>query len=581
MQSKKQGALHGALILLVSAALVKCIGAFFKIPLSRLIGGTGMGYYMSAYEIYAPIYTIAMAGLPAAISKIVSANVSKRRYNDVQSCLRAAKTAFLITGLAGFMLILTTAYPFASYIAKDSGILPSILVIAPSMLFCCITACYRGYYEGLRNMYPTAISQVIEAVGKLLFGYLGASVVLRIGMQSYTNTGKVFGIDMPTENAAFETLLPYAAAAAIGGVTLGTFISTIYMAIRHRFSHPFTKQQLQTAPKAFSDAKNMKTLCLFALPVVLGALAQNVSGLIDLITVQNSLNQAVLTSPQTVSAGFGGVLQDFDSNRLPTFLYGCYKGYAYSFYNLLPSVTSVIGVSVLPNLTAAWCENDRQAVKLNIESVLRVTSVLVMPVGFVLSVLSKPTLQLLFSGQTAEIEVSAKLLVWLSIAGILSAICVPLTSMLQAIDKQTVPVRNLLIGIAVKFVMNWMLVKNPSVNIMGAAYSTLACYAVVLLLDFICLCRYSGVFVNALSVLVKPAVSAAAAAIGAKLLYNWCLAGYFGFKIFTSFLISGIFSVILYMIVLFCLKTITKNDLILLPKGEKVIKVLEKLHLLG
>ena len=156
---------YGAIILLCSTALVKIIGAIFKIPLSRLIGDLGFGYFDSAYQLFTPIYSLSMAGLPIAISRVVAEQMQKAKYRDVRKSLKVTKRIFMVTGLGGFLLMLALIYPFVHFTDATGKTVYSLFAIAPSLFFCCIMSAYRGYYEGLRNMYPTAVSDVIEALG--------------------------------------------------------------------------------------------------------------------------------------------------------------------------------------------------------------------------------------------------------------------------------------------------------------------------------------------------------------------------------------------------------------------------------
>ena len=150
---KHQSFEYGAAILVVATMLVKVIGAVFKIPLSSLIGTLGFGYFSSAYDLFLPIYSLAMAGLPIAISRMVAENVAQKKFNDVRQTLRISRIAFLVTGAAGFVIMAVATFVFFK-ITGDGRTLPSILVIAPSILFCCVMSVYRGYYEGMRNMTP-------------------------------------------------------------------------------------------------------------------------------------------------------------------------------------------------------------------------------------------------------------------------------------------------------------------------------------------------------------------------------------------------------------------------------------------
>ena len=584
--------LNGALILMVSTVIVKIIGAIFKIPLGNLIGMTGMGYYSAAYDIYTPIYTIAMAGLPIAVSKLVAEAVAQERFRDARSLLRVAKKTFFVTGLLGFMIIALVAYPFTHYVTGVPDSMYSMLVVAPSMLFCCVMSCYRGYYEGVRNMNPTAVSQVIEAAGKLIFGLVIAFIIIKIGINDYQSTGTVFGkvindagktvsntfLGEVQENV-FNATLPYAAAGAIGGVTLGTVIGAAFLVLRDKiYSDGITAEELERSAPAMPDRKNLKRLIFFALPVVLGALAQNLASLIDLATVQNQLSGAIEKDSAALIASHGAALLSVPLEDINSNLYGCYKGGAYSFYNLIPTITSMIGISALPNVATAWAQNDKKMVKFNIEAVLRIVAIIAIPVGLGISVLSTPILQI-FYPENEQVSIMAKLLFRLAIAGVLAGIAMPVTSMLQAIGKQKIPVRNVLIGVATKVTLNAILVGIPEINIVGAAYSTLACYTVIVTLNLTSLMRHSGVMPNLWGTLGKPAIAGVLCMITAGATST--LFGNLGLSLVVSTAISVILGGIVYIFVLFALKTLTKGDIKLLPKGEKIAKVLEKFKLLG
>ena len=186
-ERKNQSLLSGALILVVATIIVKIISAIYKIPVTNFIGGTGMGYYTTAYKIYLPIWSISMAGLPVAVSKLISENMALGKYNNVKSIFKVSLKAFLVTGTAGTLLLAAIAYPYCKYVAKAPEALPVILCIAPAILVCCIMSAYRGYYEGFLNMRPTAVSQTIEALFKMVFGLAFAKYSMAYLYISYIN----------------------------------------------------------------------------------------------------------------------------------------------------------------------------------------------------------------------------------------------------------------------------------------------------------------------------------------------------------------------------------------------------------
>ena len=566
-QSKKntrQNFLHGAAILVGATAIVKVIGAIFKIPLGNLIGETGMGYFQTAYDLYLPIYSLAMAGLPVAVSKMVAESVAQNRYRDARSLLRIARYSFLTTGLIGFFVMMAITYPYIALTNNSIRTLPGLLAIAPSILFCCMMSAYRGYYEGLRNMTPTAVSQVIEAIGKLFLGLGLAFVVQKLG----------WGVE-------------YQAAAAILGITVGTLFGAVYLSLRYRISSDgITQEDLLGSPQEKRSSELLRGLIRIAIPVVLGSLVVNIASLVDVTTVQFRLSQVVENDLDTLKEMYPqmyqALLRDSASEadaiaNIPTYLYGCYKGFAYSIYNLVPTITSVLGVSALPALASAWAARRRDEVRINMESVLRITALLSFPCGIGMAVLSEPILGLLYPSKPIGASISAPILVVLGVAAVFAGLAMPLTNMLQGIGKQNLPLRNIAVGAVLKIICNYILVGIPSVNVHGAPVGTAVCYGYIFFMNLYYLIKYTKIRPSFWKTLLKPLIAAVIS----------CACGYAAFHVlFEKLLISSRISVILaivftafvYLLCVIFLKILTKEDVLMLPKGQKIGKVLEKRH---
>ncbi len=559
---KQQSFLYATLILGVSTFMVKIMGALFRIPLQRLIGTAGMGYFSTAYDIFVPIYSLAMAGLPIAVSRIVAQFVAEKRYQDTKKALKVVKKAFLVTGLVGFFAMFGLAYVVVA-VAKNPNALPATLVIAPSILFCCLMSAYRGYYEGLRNMFPTAISSIIEAGGKLFLGFGFAFAVMKW---------------MPGDP---DTVVSYAAAAAMLGITLGTMFGTVYLFFRHKTKGDgITTEQLQLAQNETTEKAILKALIVFAIPVAIGSLVNNVASLIDVVMVQRQLHTAVTNAPDVFRQMYGKYLLNIDGAALtdaeiPNFLYGCYKGQAYTIFHLVPTITSVVGISALPVLTMAWTEGDKTAIKANIESMLKVVTLIAFPAGIGITALAPQIVALLYDSHDAEI--AASILRILGIAACFAGLTTALTNMLQAIGRPGVPVRNIAVGAVIKILVNFALVGLPQINIIGASIGTLLCYAYIAIADLICLIHYAGVRLSLSVTIIKPLVAALICG-GVAYGLNALLSSLFSSSLVT--VLSLGLAVITYLVAMALLQCITREDVISLPKGEKLAKIFQKLHII-
>lgn len=563
---KGQSFLYATLILGISTALVKVMGALFRIPLNRLIGTIGMGYFSTAYDIFIPIYSLAMAGLPIAVSRIVAQFIAEKRYGDAKKALSVVQKAFLVTGLVGFVAMFGLAY-FIVIVAKNPNALPATLIIAPSVLFCCVMSAYRGYYEGLRNMYPTAVSSVIEAGGKLFLGYGFAWAVMRF---------------MPGDS---QTVLSYAAAGAMLGITVGTMLGTLYLFIRHkRTGDGITAEQLSLAQPDTPNKTILKTLILFAIPVAIGSLVNNVASLIDVVMVQRQLHNAIEVAPDLFRQQYGQYLYDIDGNVLPisevpNFLYGSYKGQAYTIFHLVPTISSVIGISALPVLTMAWTEQDKPAIKANLESMLKVISMIAFPAGIGMAVLAPQITRFLYG--TADSVIAADQLRILGIAACFAGLTTPLTNLLQAINRPKVPVINIAVGAVIKIVVNYILVGMPEINILGASIGTLACYGYIAIADIFCLIKYSRVVPSIFVTFLKPLLAALICG-GAASASVW-LFGKISFLAGHDSLVTigalGV-AVLAYLVAIAVLKCFNREDVLSLPKGEKLARIFLKLHII-
>lgn len=565
MRNKKQSFLEGAMILVIATGLVKVIGALFKIPLGVVLDTVAYGYYQNAYDLYLPIYSLAMAGLPIAVSRMVADSVARNRYRDARQVFRIARRAFLISGVAGFVIMLAAAYPYVWSIGGKVEVIPSILAVAPSILCCCIMSTYRGYYEGLRNMTPTAVSQVIEALGKLVLGLGFVIIAQKVGLSA-----------------------PYQAAGAVLGVTIGTLLGAIYLKIRHRVTGDgITRENLMLSPAPMPAGRVLRMLAVIAIPVVFGSMANQIASLIDSVTVQNRLAYIV----EQTGMGMGNIYpdmipelsQDYATeaeilSHIPTYLYACYKGYAFTIFNLVPTITSVIGVSALPALTTAWASRSRRAVRLSVESVLRITSIVAFPCGLGMSVLSSEILNLLFHNKPVGAAIAAPNLFIMGFAAIFAGLCMPITNMLQAIGRQKIPVRNLIVGAVLKIVINFFLVGIPTVNIHGASVGTLVCYIYMFVMNFYALCKYTKLIPNLLRTFLKPLLSGLFCAAAA-----WAASGLLSGRLPDTVvtILSIVIAGIIYLISLVLLRVLTKDDILMLPKGKKIAKTLEKLHWIG
>jgi len=583
--------LGGAMVLTVSIALVKVIGLLYKLPLTNVIGPVGMGYFASAHEIYLPIFAIAITGLPIAVSRMVSERCSLGLYNDVRAIHRAAKRLFLLMGTSGALLILALAYPYARHFSAGGVLsLPAIIVLAPTLFFVCAMAAYRGYYEGLRNMVPTAASNVIEALSKLVVGLALAFLVMRAGQREFAAYGTVFGQAMESEQAANSFLFPWAAAAAILGITLGSVLGLVYLWVRYRLrGDGITRDQLLLAPPPQKSRKLLREMVVMAVPMVISASILNLTNFIDAIIVQRLLINMTEVYPEVIMGIYGAAFEACNvvAEDQPNYIWGIYS-IAMTFRTLIPTVVASLGISSLPVIAAAWAQRKRDTIQRTINTVLRMAMIVALPAGFGMAVLSYEVMKLFFGHSNPGLyEHAAPILMVFGVFTALMAVSTPIVAILQGIGRTDIPVKSLLAGMVVKIGMNYWLVSNPNINIMGAAIATVLFFAVIVSINFIMLLRITKTKVRVNSVFVKPlfcAVLCAAAAwlvnsLGARFLPEIFGAG--RMALLVQIAAATGFAVVIYGISMLLTRAVGKDDLEILPGGKKIGKVLAKFRLLG
>jgi len=408
-------------------------------------------------------------------------------------------------------------------------------------------------------MFPTAISSLIEAICKLVLGYGFAWIV----MNFYKG----------------ENVGAYSAAAAILGITVGTGIAALYVFIRHKtIGDSIDDIMYKNAPNGIDTKEVLKALITISIPVVLGSLATQISGLIDVTMVQYQLNSDVAENLGYFKEQYGYYLnaENVADGKIHTFLYSTYRNYAYTFFNLVPTITAAVGVSALPVLTMSWTNGDKSGVKTNLESMLKVITLIAFPAGLGLVALGPDIVGMFYSSKS--VEVAAPLIRILGVAACFAGMTTPMTNLLQAIGKANVPVKNIAVGAVIKVVVNFILVGIPSINILGAPIGTLCCYAYIAIADLFCIVKYSRVVPSLFVTIIKPLAAAGICALAA-----------YATNMGLAIILSGsrlavigalMVAMVVYVIAVSIFKCITKEDVLSLPKGEKLAKLCAKLHII-
>ena len=567
---------QSAAMLVAGTLTVKAVSMLFKIPVSNLLGATGYACFSGAYELFNLLAVIALAGFPVAISKLVAENCALGRYRDNRKIFSLGKKFFLATGLVWMTAMILGAKRFAAMIPNPGAEL-SIICLAPCVLTCCMMSAYRGYYQGMQNMYPTCVSQIIEAVTKLIFGLGFCRLTLFLTSREYQRRGTVLGKVFAAKEQASSAMAQLASAGAVFGVTLSTAAGLIYLVRTWKTQGDgITDRQLMYAPKPQPSAALLRKIMAVGIPVCLGSLAVDLSGVIDLMTVTGGLAHLMETSPQALLELYQGKIPQIEilNQSVHNYLYGAYSGKAMVIANLIPALTAGIAVSALPAVAESFAKGNRDNTADSIELVLRLTAAVCIPAGMGVSALAEESC-VLFFGDGQEISLAVPLLKICGIAAVFVALTASLTSLLQAVGMVMLPVKLLLIGSGIKWVMNYFLVEIPQINMKAAALSSLVCYFFITVMSIAALKRQVG-NLRLFSSFAVPSLAGGMCAFCARQVQD-VLPAQSRFGV----LISVFVGVVVYLMGLLVMGGIRKEEIMILPGGEKMAKILEKYQFLG
>lgn len=503
---------QNTVILFISMIISKIVGALFKIPLTNIIGGIGMGYYSTAYSLYTPIFAVTAAAVPTVIVKVTAQCAAVREYAGIKKTLKTALITFGLIGFAGTVIILMLAFPFAKYVAQSPESALSIIMISPSVILCCISSVFKGYYEGLCNMAPTAFSQVAESVSRAVFGLTASLLAVKYGMDCYSAGGVVYGIAVQSEEEALHAIFPYAAAGAVAAVTLSELTAAVCLIIRYKFGKKdFIYVGTEKTESFRHIAKNLIKECI---PIALGAVAVNLSSFIDLITIPRCISYTVSANSGYFTAVFGDIIHSQGGVlKLSNFIYGSYTGVAGTMFMLIPAFTGMLGRSALPELAMAWSVKNKRLFNRKLSVVLRSNFIIGFPLYLGMAALSQEILTLLYSNRPDEAAISALPLFILSIGGVFLTLSATFFSVFQIIGRPDLPVKLMLAGAAVKLIFNIFLITIPNVNICGAAISTVISHAFTALGGYLALENVTGDDFNIFRLLFSPLFSGVVCAV--------------------------------------------------------------------
>lgn len=480
--------LSGVLLLTAANLTVKLIGLIYKIPLTNMLGDEGMGYFNTAYQIYSWLYMLSTAGLPVAMSLTIAECNAKNAIGDKRRLLKYTLAVFSAIGLVVSIMMAIFCRKLAAFISADLSYL-CILAISPSLFFICISSTLRGYFQGHSDMLPTALSEIIEALGKLIVGIFLGSYAVRQGLPIHKVAAySIFGITV--------------------GIVGGAILLMIFKAFGRetRFSETKLISSTQSAPLSERTGKELfGSLIKIAIPIMLSSSLLSMSSMVDTLVVIRRLRDTGISSTAAVA------------------MYGNYTAYCVTLFNLPPVIIYPIVNALIPEISSARATGDEKSANSAIYSAFRNAALISLPCSFGLSAMSGAVLKLIFSN-AASTEMAAPLLSVLSPSVFLIGVMAVSNAVLQAYGLQNRTLISMLFGAIVKFIGAYLLTTlklgNTYVRMYAAPISTFLFYLTVVAFNFYFITSCTELKLEFKRTYIRPCVAAILCATSASLSYR-------------------------------------------------------------
>lgn len=470
MANKTKSIIGGMTVLGIAGIICKLVGVLFSIPLTYVIGAQGQGIYSAVFPTYNLLLTVSSAGLPVAVSRMVSSSLAKDNPKRAKQAFRVALAILTALGCLATILILAGSNALAARVDQPDS-RAGFLAIAPCVAIVCMMSAFRGFMQGQQNMVPTAISQLIEQVGKVFLALPMAYVGNRWG-------GAAYG-----------------AAGALLGTTIVEGVALLYMIILYfRRKSRFDQIEQLCEDALPTNAQLAKQLLVIAIPITIGACIVPLSQFIDSAMLVNRCIVSGLERTDAVS------------------IYGIFSGMVIRLINIPTALSLAVSMSLVPAISSAWAVKDEASVQRQTNLGLRFAFLIGLPCSIGMSVLSEEIFRFFYDGalSAAHIQTGGSLLMVSSLTVVLFTVVQATTSILQGVGKQRIPMYTLVAGVACKIVLNYVLVGIPGINIHGAPISSLVCYTVSLVPNLYFVMKYTHLRFQWKDWLLRPGLATAA-----------------------------------------------------------------------
>lgn len=560
--NNKQTFMGNVMIILFAQITVKLLGIIYRLVITNIdgFGNQGNGYYSAGYQIYTLLLAISSVGIPNAISKMTSAKNAVGNYKGAYRIYKSALILFSAIGIIGTSALFFGADFIANHVIEMNNAKYTLMALSPSIFFVCISSVIRGYFVGMQNMQASSRSQVLEQVFKCIL-----TVVIVVFMSKH-----IMYPDNPDLNAAMM------AAGANLATTLATVLSTIYIfgfyfKRKKGIQEEIRKSTVESVKKPL--LKMFKSILIISIPISLGSIIAAINRIVDTATITRGIQSAfsfmIPAHGSTIAILHPSAKQLTDEAvRLAGVL-----SKSDTLINLPISMNISFATVLVPSISAALAKGEKTEASKFVSYSLLISILIIMPCAIGFISLAEPIYNLLYPNAPDGYQ----LLQITSVSLIFIALNQTISGSLQGIGKVFVPATGLLIGCIVKFILNLILIRQPNINIYGAPISSIVCQVISFAYSFTVLSRNIPIRITLKKYILKPLFCASVTGIAAFFTHKGVMTLLGSNIIAAAAAIAA--AVIIYFALVFMTRLMNKEEIEMLPMGNKLYRVLEKLHL--
>ena len=544
-QKKNNSFLMQGMILAVAGIITRIIGIVYRIPVANILGTEGQGFYATAFSIYNIALLLTSYSLPLAVSKLISARVSKGERKNAMRIFKGALWFAFIVGSAVACIV----FFFSDFIAKTiMSMAPSayaLRVLAPGLLIVAVMGVLRGFFQGMGTMMPTAISQILEQIVNAVVSIIGASYLLEMGKKAAEKANN--------DSVAYA----YGAAGGTLGTVCGALFGLLFLLFVMKIYSPTIKKQLKRdhSKKRESYREIYMILLMTIAPVILSTAIYNIS--------------------ETIDIGMFGSIMAAQGHSLKerSDLLGRFSSHYNVLINIPLAVANALGASLIPSLTAAVAVGNKKQIHSKIAMAIRFSMMIAIPsfVGFL--VLANPILALLFNG---NIDISANMLRLGAITVVFYCMSTVTNAILQGLNKMIIPVKHGAISLGIHLVGLLIMLVIFKMGIYAVVASNIIFSLSMCILNARSLKHDAGYRQEVKNTFLIPSIASIVMGGAAFVIYFLCN---LVISQNVAVIIALIVAVLIYAVSLLKLGGLSSEEILALPKGSTLLSLFRKLHL--